>query len=85
MGEGEAMTPAEEPAGVTTVTEAASVPEANAETEVGAGGTAISESVSEASPDQTTRNESDPWQALTQLGAQLVVVNRPGFRGGSVI
>jgi hypothetical protein len=72
MGEGEAMTPAEEAAGVATVTEAASVPEANAQTEVGAGGTAIPESVSEAPPDQATLNEADPWQALTQLGAQLV-------------
>ncbi|MDA8255779.1 MAG: helicase-related protein, partial [Betaproteobacteria bacterium] len=74
MGEGEAMTPAEETAGVAIVTEMASKPEANAETEAGAGGMAISESVSEASPDQTTRNESDPWQALTQLGVQLVAV-----------
>ncbi len=72
MGEGEAMTPAEEAAGVTTVIEAASVPEAHAETKVGAGGTAIPEPVSETSPDPATRNESDPWQALTQLGAQLV-------------
>ena len=72
MGEGEAMTPAEEAAGVTTATEAASVPEAYVETEVGAGGTAIPESVSEASPEQATRNHADPWQALTQLGAQLV-------------
>ena len=72
MGEGEAMTPAEEAAGVTTVIEAASVPEAHAETKVGAGGTAIPEPVSETSPDPATRNESDSWQALTQLGAQLV-------------
>jgi len=79
MGEGEAMTPAEEAAGVTPVNEATSVPEANAQTEVpdgthsaGAGGTAIPESVSEAFPDQITRNAPDPWQALTQLGAQLV-------------
>lgn len=72
MGEGEAMTPAEETAGVTTATEANAETGANTGTEVGAGGTAIPESVSDASPGQATRNEVDPWQALTQLGAQLV-------------
>lgn len=72
MGEGEAMTPAEEAAGVTTATEANAETGANTGTEVGAGGTAIPESVSDASPGQATRNEVDPWQALTQLGAQLV-------------
>ncbi len=74
MGGGEAMTPAEETAGVAPVTEMASGPQANAETEVGAGGMPLSESVREASPDQTTRTESDPWQALAQLGVQLVAV-----------
>lgn len=72
MGEGETVTPAEEAAGVTTTTEATSAPESNSETEVGADGMAIPESVSEVSPDQAMRSESDPWQALTQLGAQLV-------------
>lgn len=72
MGEGEAMTPAEEAAGAATATEAASVPETNAETEAGAGGTARAESATEASPEPATRNESDPWQALAQLGVQLL-------------
>ncbi|MBS3916573.1 MAG: DEAD/DEAH box helicase [Sulfuritalea sp.] len=72
MGEGEAMAPAEEAAGVTAMTEATSAPELNSETEVGAGGTAMPESVSEVSPDHATRNDPDPWQVLTQLGAQLV-------------
>lgn len=70
MGEGEAMTPAEEAAGVAT--EAASVPKANAETEVGTGGTAIPDAPSEASPGPAARNASDLWQALTQFGVQLL-------------
>jgi len=72
MGEGEAMTPAEEAAGVTTATEATSVPEANAQTKVGAGETAISGHGEQDAPGQPSRNEADPWHALTQLGAQLV-------------
>lgn len=79
MGEGEAMTPAEEASGVTPASEATSASESNSAKEVsvgthsaGAGSTAIPESVSGVSPDQITRNDPDPWLALTQLGAQLV-------------
>ncbi len=72
MGEGEAMTSAEEAAGVMTATEAASVPEANAETKVSADGTAIPAHGGGRTPNQALPNEANPWQALTQLGAQLV-------------
>ena len=72
MGEGEAMTPVEEAAGVTTATEAASVPEANAETKVGAGETAIAAHGEQNAPEQPPRNAADPWQALAQIGTQLV-------------
>jgi len=74
MGEGEAMTPAEEAVGVTTATEAISVPESYSETEVGAGKTADTELRGRVAPEQARQNETDPWQALTQLGAQLVAV-----------
>jgi superfamily II DNA/RNA helicase len=66
MGEGEAMTPTEEAAGVTAVTEA------HAETKVGAGETADAAPEGREIPEQVQRNDLDPWQALTQFGAQLV-------------
>lgn len=74
MGEGEAMTPAEETVGTTTPSEVASAPEAEAEadTKVGAGETAITGYGEQDAPGQPSRNEADPWHALTQLGAQLV-------------
>ena len=72
MGEGEAMTPAEEAAGVTTVTEATSVPEENTEAKVGVGEMAIPEHEGRDVSEQTPRNEADPWQALVLVGAQLV-------------
>jgi hypothetical protein len=72
MGEGEAMTPAEEAAGVTTVTEAPSVPEEHADTKVGAGMMAIPALGEQDSREQPPRNAADPWQALTQFGVQLV-------------
>ena len=71
MGEGEAMTPAEEAAGGAPVTEAASMPEENADAKV-AGEMAIPEYEGREAPEQTPRNEADPWQALVQVGAQLV-------------
>ena len=72
MGEGEAMTPAEEAAGVTTMSEAAPVPEENADAKTGVGETAIPEHEGREAPEQTPRNGADPWQALAQIGAQLV-------------
>ncbi|MBZ0094373.1 MAG: DEAD/DEAH box helicase [Sulfuricella sp.] len=72
MGEGEAMTPAEEAAGVTTVTEATSVPEENTDAKVGVGEMAIPEHEGRDVSEQTPRNEADPWQALVLVGAQLV-------------
>ncbi len=72
MGEGEAITPAEESAGVTAVTEATSVPEENAGAKVGVGEMAIPEHEGRAVPEQAPRNEADPWQALVQIGTQLV-------------
>lgn len=72
MGEGETMTPAEEAAGVMAASKAPPVPQANVETEGGVDGAALAEPVSAASHDHGTHSQSDPWQALTQLGSQLV-------------
>lgn len=72
MGEGEAMTPAEEAAGVTAVTEATSVPEENTDAKIGVGEMAIPEHEGRDMSEQTSRNEADPWQALMLVGAQLV-------------
>ena len=72
MGEGETVTPAEEAAGVMTATEAAFVPEGNAETEVGAGETVDTAPNEGAATEPVECNDPDPWQALTQLGVQLV-------------
>ena len=70
MGEGEAVTPAEEAAGIATATEATPVQAERANVAFGTdeatvtGGTEVSEV-----PAQT---HADPWQALVQVGAQLV-------------
>ena len=80
MGEGEAMTPAEEVAVVATLSEAASVPEQNADAKVmqsgtqtdGAGGTSTSAHKAQDTQDAPPRADPDPWQALVQMGAQLV-------------
>jgi hypothetical protein len=76
MGEGEAITPAEEAAGVTTAVDAAAVPPANAQTPIAAGfgfgGTPTLASVRATSADPAAPNEADPWQALAQFGEQLL-------------
>ena len=80
MGEGEAMAPAEEVAVVAILSEAASVPERNADAKVmqsdtqtdGAGGTSTSAHKTQDTQDAPPRADPDPWQALVQMGAQLV-------------
>ena len=70
MGEGEAVTPAEEVGNVAAADDATSVQEINADAKVGAGETAMArQEASGASPHDTG---TDPWQALAQLGAQFV-------------
>jgi len=73
MGEGEAMTPAEETAGNVTETDAELVRDTEETPEVGAGGTAGPplDAVS-ADPEHSSGSATDPWQALAQMGAQLV-------------
>lgn len=72
MGEGEAMTPAEEAAGVTTATGNPSSSEDHVVKKVGAGEMAIPADGEKNAPKQTSGDAADPWQALTQLGVQLV-------------
>ncbi|MDX1252070.1 MAG: DEAD/DEAH box helicase family protein [Gammaproteobacteria bacterium] len=74
MGEGEVMTPAEEAGGGQTVTEAVFVPIPEEQADAGAsdGEMAIAEYERQGAPKVTPRNDTDPWQALMQVGAQLV-------------
>jgi SNF2 family DNA or RNA helicase len=78
MGEGEAMTPAEEATSGNNATEAASVQEENTDASVD-----VDEVVSEARGKPEVTGESattaspshvgvDPWQALAQVGAQFI-------------
>ena len=74
MGEGEVITPAEEAGGSQTVTEAVFVPIPEKQADAGAsdGEMAIAEYEGQGAPEVTLRNDTDPWQALMQVGAQLV-------------
>ncbi len=74
MGEGEVITPAEEAGGGQTVTEAVFVPIPEEQADAGAsdGEMAIAEYEGQGAPEVTLRNDTDPWQALMQVGAQLV-------------
>lgn len=63
MGEGEAMMAAEEAAASAAPLDTSPVPDEGAE---------ASASVSGAAPEVPQQNGADPWQALTQVGAQLV-------------
>ena len=80
MGEGEAMTPAEE-VGDSATSEAAGADEAAAaDSEIGASDIAItSQNAADAAPSDQA---SDPWQALARVGAQFVAAlaaaNDPG-------
>jgi hypothetical protein len=78
MGEGEAMTPAEEAVGAAVTVETSPVLEAQADAGVGAPQEHSLRSAGETAPDAsaaqevTPRADADPWQALIQVGAQLV-------------
>lgn len=64
MGEGEAVTPAEEVSNIPTAADSASDDMAQADAQSGAGETATDAPPKDAS--------ADPWQALVQVGAQFV-------------
>ena len=80
MGEGEAVTPAEEVGNIVTAADAGPAQDVNEDADVGAGEMAIArtDGSGASSPDRG----SDPWQALVQVGAQLVAAlaaaNGPG-------
>ena len=70
MGEGEAVTPAEEVRNIVTADDAGSGEDANADVNIGAGEMAIARADGAgASPRDVG---PDPWQALVQVGAQFV-------------
>ena len=69
MGEGASMTPAEEMVNVASAAEATTAQEENAESGLGAGDGALPRPQA---PEVPPPNAADPWQALMQVGAQLV-------------
>jgi hypothetical protein len=69
MGEGEAMTPAEEVGNIVAADDAGTGQDANVNGDNGAGATAIMRT----DPAGAAREmDSDPWQSLARVGAQLV-------------
>lgn len=70
MGEGEAVTPAEEVRNVITADDAGSVEDVNADVNIGAGEIAIARTDGVGALSRDTG--PDPWQALVQVGAQLI-------------
>jgi hypothetical protein len=75
MGEGEAVTPAEEAKTGVTADDAGLVDDANANADSGAGGMgagAIAAARTGGSRTSPRAAGPDPWQALTQLGAQFI-------------
>jgi hypothetical protein len=79
MGEGEAVAPAEEVRNIAGADDAASVEDANADANIGAGEMATARTDgSGAAPRHTG---ADPWQALAQVGVQflgaLAAANNP--------
>jgi hypothetical protein len=79
MGEGEAVTPAEEVGNIAAAEEVASAEHVSVDADIGASETAV------ARPNGTTETTrdagADPWQALAQVGAQfaaaLAAANTP--------
>jgi hypothetical protein len=70
MGEGEAVTPAEEVRNVVAADDAGSVEDVNADVNIGAGGMASARADGAGAPPR--ESSPDPWQALMQVGAQFV-------------
>ena len=70
MGEGEAVTPAEEVTNIVTADTAQSTEDANMNMDVGPGRTAIAREDGAEAPPRGVGG--DPWQTLAQIGAQFV-------------
>lgn len=73
MGEGEAVTPAEEVRNIAAADAAGSAEDVNADVDAGAGETAIARADGAGAPP----SDADPWHALLQVGAQC---RRAGVR-----
>ena len=71
MGDGETVTAAEEVRAIVTADEARSGEDVNADVNIGAGEMAIARTDDAGAPPRDTG--PDPWQALVQVGAQLIV------------
>jgi hypothetical protein len=70
MGDGEAVTPAEEVRNIVAADDIGSVEDANVAVDVGAGETASAWTDGAGAPPRDV--SADPWQALAQVGAQFV-------------
>jgi hypothetical protein len=70
MGEGEAVTPAEEVRNIVTADDAGSVEDTDADVFIGAGEMASVQTGGSAAPPRD--RGPDPWQALVQVGAQFI-------------
>ncbi len=70
MGEGEAVTPAEEVRNIVTADDAGSGEDVNADVNIGAGEMAIARTDGAGARPRDTG--PDPWQALAQVGAQFI-------------
>jgi hypothetical protein len=74
MGEGEAVTPAEEVRNFVTTDDAGSAEDVKADADIGAGAVARARIDGAGAPPPDTGPDAgpDPWHALVQVGAQLV-------------
>jgi superfamily II DNA or RNA helicase len=70
MGEGEAVTPAEEVRNIVTTDDVASVEDVNADIDVGAVERTTARADGAGAPPRDTT--ADPWQALVQIGGQFI-------------
>jgi hypothetical protein len=70
MGEGEAVTPAEEVGNIVAADDAGSVEAVNADVNIGAGEMATAPTDGAGAARRVT--SPDPWQALVQVGAQFI-------------
>jgi superfamily II DNA or RNA helicase len=73
MGEGEAMTAAEEVRNIATTDDAASVDEVTADTNIGARERGRAQSDGAAAPSHD--GNSNPWQALAEVGTQFIAAH----------
>jgi ERCC4-related helicase len=85
MGEGEAVTPAEEVANIVVADDAGAVADRIGDADIGAGETAVAPADGAVAPPRDKTPSPDPWQSLVQVGAQfisaLAAANEPNGPG----